>query len=124
MGGRLTMITAATVPQRVGAGGSFHGGLLVTDKPDSPHLMVPKIRASFYFGVSEDDDNNQPDAKTVLKEAFAAAKLPAEIELYKGALHGWCISDAQPRDGKPIYDHAKAEVAWKHLLALYRRCLV
>jgi carboxymethylenebutenolidase len=123
MGGRLTMITAATVPQRVGAGGSFHGGLLVTDEPDSPHLMVPKMRASFYFGIAEDDDNNQPDAKRVLKEVFAAAKLAAEIEVYKGALHGWCISDAQPRDGKPLYDHDKAEVAWSHLLALYKRCL-
>jgi carboxymethylenebutenolidase len=123
MGGRLSMITAATVPQRVGAGGSFHGGMLVTDKPDSPHLMVPKMRASFYFGVSEDDDTAQPEARPMLKEAFAAAKLPAQIDLYKGALHGWCVSDAQPRNGTPIYDRDKAEAAWSHLLALYKRCL-
>jgi carboxymethylenebutenolidase len=123
MGGRLVMLTAATIPDRVGAGCSFHGGGLVTDKPDSPHLMVPKMRASLYFGISEDDDTNQPEAKTVLKDAFAAAKLPAEIEVYKGCLHGWCVADAQPRGDVQVYNKEKSEVAWGHLRALFKRSL-
>jgi carboxymethylenebutenolidase len=123
MGGRLTMITAATAPLRVGAGASFHGGGVATDKPDSPHLMVSEMKAQFYFGISSDDDQKQPDMKDKLKVAFASARLPAEIKVYDGALHGWCVPDMPPRDGKPVYDQAKAEEAWTHLLALYRKAL-
>src|SRR5262249_35558201 len=93
MGGPLVVRTAATLPDRIGAGASFHGGGLVTDKPDSPHLLAPKIKARMYFGVASNDDERQPDAKDKLKEAFAAAKVPAEIEVYRGALHGWCVRD-------------------------------
>ena len=70
------------MPARVGAGASFHGGDLVTDKPDSPHLLAPKIKARMYFGIATNDDMRQPDAKDKLKESFAAAKVPAEIEVY------------------------------------------
>ena len=82
MGGPLVVKTAAAVPDRVGAGASFHGGGLVTDKPDSPHLLASKIKARMYFGIASNDDMRQPDAKDKLKEAFAAAKVPAEIEVY------------------------------------------
>src|SRR6185437_8159442 len=93
MGGPLIMKTAATVPDRVGAAGSFHGGGLVTDKPNSPHLLAPKIKAHMYLGIAGSDDKQQPDAKDKLKEAFAAAHVPAEIELYSDCLHGWCVPD-------------------------------
>ena len=76
MGGPLVMRSAAVLPDRVGAGASFHGGGLVTDGPDSPHLLVPKIKARMYFGIASDDDAKQPDAKTKLREAFDAAHLP------------------------------------------------
>ena len=82
MGGPLVVRTAAALPDRIGAGASFHGGGLVTDKPDSPHLLAPKIKARMYFGIASNDDCGQPDAKDKLKEAFAAAKVPAEIEVY------------------------------------------
>src|SRR5262245_55944229 len=88
MGGPLVMRTAAALPDRVGAGASFHGGGLVTNNPDSPHLLVPKMKARMYIGIASNDDQRQPDAKDKLKEAFAAAKLPAEIEVYP-SLHGW-----------------------------------
>src|SRR3989442_2396361 len=88
MGGPLVVKTAAALPNRVGAGASFHGGGLVTDKPDSPHLLAPKIKARMYFGIASNDDMRQPDAKDKLREAFAAAKVPAEIEVYPGALYG------------------------------------
>jgi carboxymethylenebutenolidase len=95
MGGPMTMRTAATRPDRIGAGASFHGGGLVTDKPDSPHLLVPKMKAHYLFAIAENDDQKQPEAKDALREAFAKAKLPAEIEVYAGTLHGWCPPDSQ-----------------------------
>jgi carboxymethylenebutenolidase len=123
MGGPLIMRTAATVPNRVGAAASFHGGGLVTDKPDSPHLLASKIKAQMYFGVASNDDMRQPDAKDKLKEAFAAAKVPAEVELYPKSLHGWCVPDMPAQNGAPIYDKPNAEHAWTKLLALYKKAL-
>ncbi|HEY1325763.1 MAG TPA: dienelactone hydrolase family protein [Casimicrobiaceae bacterium] len=122
MGGRLVVITAATVPDRVGAGASFHGGGLVTDKPDSPHLLAPRIKARMYFGIASNDDQRQPDAKVKLKEAFASAHVPAEIEVYP-AKHGWCVPDMPVEQGAAIYDKAQAERAWGKLLALYETAL-
>ena len=124
MGGPLVVRTAAAVPARVGAGGSFHGGGLVTANPDSPHLLAPKIKARMYFGVAASDDVQQPDAKTKLKEAFEAAKVPVEVELYGQAQHGWCVADMpnQP-NGLPIYNKADADRAWGKLLALYKAAL-
>jgi carboxymethylenebutenolidase len=125
MGGPMTLQTAAAAPNRVGAGASFHGGGLVTDKPDSPHLLVPKIKARFYFAIAANDDERQPDAKTVLDTAFHAANLPAKIEVYQGCLHGWCVKDMPAGEGgKPIYNEAQAERAWAELLVLYKQVLV
>ena len=121
MGGALVVRTAAAAPNRVGAGASFHGGGLVTPNPNSPHLLAPKIKARMYFGVAANDDAQQPDAKTKLKEAFDAAKVPVEVELYPQAQHGWCVPDMpkQP-NGQPIYNKPDAERAWGKLLALYK----
>ncbi len=119
MGGALVVRTAAAVPDRIGAGASFHGGGLVTDKPDSPHLLAPKIKARMYFGVAASDDQRQPDAKDKLKEGFATAGVSAEIEVYP-AKHGWCVPDMPTEDGAPIYDKAQAERAWGKLIALYK----
>ncbi len=123
MGGPLVMRTLATVPTRVGAGGSFHGGGLVTDQPGSPHLLIPKMKAHLYIGIAANDDQRQPDAKDTLKAAFAAAHQPAEIEVY-GSQHGWCMSDMPAPPDKPIYNKADAEKAWTKLLALYKTALV
>jgi carboxymethylenebutenolidase len=119
MGGALVVRAAAAVPERVGAGGSFHGGGLVTDKPDSPHLLAPRIKAGMYFGVASNDDQKQPDAKDKLKESFAAAKVPAAVEVYP-AKHGWCVADMPSDGGVPIYSAPDAERAWGKLLALYK----
>jgi carboxymethylenebutenolidase len=116
MGGPLTMRTAAAVPNRIGAGGSFHGGGLVTDKPDSPHLLVPKMKAQYLFCIAENDDQRQPEAKNVLREAFAKANLPAEIEVYP-AQHGWCPPDSR------VYNAEQAEKAWSRLLVLLNKAL-
>jgi carboxymethylenebutenolidase len=120
MGGALVVRTAATVPDRVGAGASFHGGALVTDKPDSPHLLAPKIKAQMYFGIASSDDKTQPEAKVKLKEAFPAA----EVEVYAGAMHGWCVRDMPPQqNGNPTYSQPDAERAWGKLVALYKVAL-
>jgi carboxymethylenebutenolidase len=124
MGGGLVVRTAATVPDRVGAGASFHGGGLVTDKPNSPHLLAPKIKAKMYFGIAMSDDKQQPDAKDKLKEAFIAAKNPAEIEVYGDAYHGWCVTDMPKQaDGTPTYNKPDAEKAWAKLTTLYKGSL-
>ncbi len=117
MGGPIVMRTAAAVPDRVGAGASFHGGGLVTKNPDSPHLLVPQMKASFLFAVAENDDQREPEAKNVLKETYAKANLPAEIEVYAGAAHGWCPPDSQ------VYNEKQAERAWSRLLALFGKAL-
>ncbi|WP_331536486.1 dienelactone hydrolase family protein [Phenylobacterium sp.] len=118
MGGAMTLQAAAALPSRIGAGCSFHGGGLVTDGPDSPHLLVPRIKASYYFGVAANDDAKEPQAKEVLKAAFAAAKVPARIEVYSESQHGWCVPDS------PVYNKPDAERAWGEMLALYKAALV
>src|SRR5213080_2874727 len=96
-----------------------------TAEADSPHLLAPKIKARMYFGIAANDDMQQPDAKTKLKEAFAAAKVPAEIEVYSTSQHGWCVSDMPKQaNGEPIYNKSDAERAWGKLLALYKAGLV
>ena len=121
MGGPLIMKTAATLPNRIGAAASFHGGGLVGNDANSPHLLAPKIKARMYIGIAANDDATQPDAKDKLKAAFAAAKVNAEIEVYAGAQHGWCMRDMPKQaNGEPIYNMADAERAWGKLLALYK----
>ena len=122
MGGPLVVKTCAAAANRVGAGGSFHGGGLVTDKPDSPHLLASKIKARMYFGIASNDDMRQPDAKDKLKESFAAAHVPAEIEVYSSK-HGWCVADMPNDAGGPIYNMTDAERAWGKLVALYKAAL-
>jgi carboxymethylenebutenolidase len=116
MGGPIAFRTAAAVPDRVGAVASFHGGGLVTPNPDSPHTQASKTKAQFLIAVAENDDARAPKDKEVLKETFSAAKLPAEIEVYKGA-HGWCPPDSG------VYNQGEAERAWTRLLALYGKAL-
>jgi len=117
MGGPLVVRTAATVPGRIGAGGSFHGGGLVNDMPTSPHLLAPKINARMYFGIAANDDMRQPDQKDKLRAAFGNK---AEVEVYGQSNHGWCVPDMPMQGGKPIYNMADAERAWGKLLALYK----
>ncbi len=123
MGGALVVRSVAAIPDRFGAGASFHGGGLVTDRPDSPHTLAPKIKARMYFGVASNDDARQPDAKDKLREAFTAAKVPVEVEVYQ-SLHGWCVPDMPAEAGKPIYNRPDAERAWAKLVALYKAGLV
>ena len=117
MGGPIIMRTAAAVPDRVGAACSYHGGGLVTDKPDSPHLLIPQMKAQLLIAVADNDDERDPNAKLVLREWFDKHGLQAEIEVYEGAMHGWCVLDSR------VYNHEPAEKAWARTLALFKRAL-
>jgi carboxymethylenebutenolidase len=115
--GPFAFHTAAVRSDRIRAVGSFHGGGIVTKEASSPHLLIPKTKASFVVAIARNDDQKQPDAKDILKAAFAAAKRPAVVEVYP-ADHGWCVPGGQ------TYDQASAERAWAELLRLYRANLV
>src|SRR5277367_2489146 len=117
MGGPLTFRTAATRADRIGAAATFHGGGLVTDKPDSPHLLIPQMKAEVLCCVADNDDKRDPAAKDKLKEAFAAAHLKATIEVFDGCNHGWTVRGSQ------VYNEAGAERAWSELTVLYKRNL-
>jgi carboxymethylenebutenolidase len=117
MGGPMAFRTSAAVPDRIGAVASFHGGGLVTPNPNSPHLQASKTKAQFLVAVAANDDARAPMEKDVLKETFAKANLPAEVEVYTGAAHGWCPPDSG------VYNEPQAEKAWARLLALYAKAL-
>lgn len=117
MGGPIAFRTAIAVPNRVGAVASFHGGGLVTDQPNSPHLLAAKTSAQFLIAIAENDDQRSPTEKDVLKETFSKANRPAEIEVYAGAAHGWCPPDSR------VYNEPQAEKAWSRLIALYSKAL-
>jgi len=117
MGGPMALRTAAAVPDRVGAVASFHGASLVTDQPNSPHLQAAKTKAQFLIAIAANDDEKSPKDKDVLKETFANASRPAEVEVYAGAAHGWCPPDTQ------VYNEPQAEKAWNGLLSLYKKAL-
>jgi carboxymethylenebutenolidase len=117
MGGPEVLRTAAALPDRVGALASFHGGYMVTPEPSSPHWLVPKTSAQAIIAIGANDDKDNPNEKSVYREAYEKAKLPAEIEVY-GAMHSWCIPDSK------AYHPAQSDRAWSRLLALFERALI
>jgi len=117
MGGPFVFRTAAAFPARVGAGATFHGGGLATDKPESPHLLIPQMKAQFLIAIAENDDQREPEAKNILRDSFAKAHLSAEIEVYAGTKHGWCPPDSA------VYNAEQAEKAWGRMMVLFKTAL-
>lgn len=118
MGGPMVLRTAAARPDRVGAGATFHGANMTNDNPDSPHLSIAKSKAQYLIAIAENDDQRDPKSKDILRETFAKANIPAEIEVYAGAAHGWCPPDSM------VYNPEQAEKAWARMLALFKRASV
>ena len=116
MSGPFVFRAAAALPDRIGAGCSFHGGGLTTDADNSPHRLVPQFNAEFLIAIAENDDMRDPESKNILRQAFAAANKRAEIEVYPAA-HGWCPFDTR------VYDRGQSERAWSRMLALFERTL-
>jgi carboxymethylenebutenolidase len=110
MSGSFALRAAAAKPARVGVFASFHGGGLVTQDPNSPHLLLEKVKAAALICIAQNDDARAPEDKVVLQKAAKQAGIPAEIEVYP-AQHGFCVIDA------PVYDAEQAERAWARLLA-------
>ena len=117
MGGPLSFRTAAAVPARIGAVGSFHGAGLATKEPNSPHLLIGKTNARYLVAIAENDDKSDPEAKVTLRKTFDDTKRTATVEVYP-ANHGWCVP------GGGAYNAAAAEKAWAELLTLYKAALV
>jgi carboxymethylenebutenolidase len=117
MGGPIVMRTAASLPDRIGAGCSFHGGGLTTTNPDSPHLLIPQMKARMLIAIADNDDQKDPTSKDILRKAFDDAKVKAEIEVYKGANHGWMPPDSQNHNAEA------AEKGWARKLELFKKAL-
>ncbi len=117
MGGPMTIYTAAQSPDRVKAAASFHGGGVGTDQPDSPHLLIPDTSAGYLFAIADNDDEKDPQEKVRLKAVLEPRPQWHEVEVYEGAMHGWC-----PPDGR-AYDEAAAEKAWGRMLVLFAESL-
>ena len=115
MTGSWTLRAAAAVPGRVKAPSSFHGGGLVTEAEDSPHLLADKIQGGVLIAIAENDHEREPDAQGALIAAFETAGVPAEIEVYADALHGWVPTDSR------AHNPEQSERAWTRMLALFAR---
>ena len=113
MSGPIAFRTAAVRPDRIGAVATFHPGALVTDKPSSPHLLIPKSRAAYLVIIARNDADKMPKEKPDLDAAFAKAKRSAHVEI-SSANHGWTVAGSQ------TYDEPEAERAWAELLPFYR----
>lgn len=112
MGAGLALRAAGNFPDRVAAAGGFHGGRLVTDAPDSPHLLAPKIKARVYIAGADEDAGFPPEQADALREALTAAGVDNTVEIYAGAYHGYAPPDM------PVYNEAAAERHWRELFRL------
>ena len=116
MGGPIVFRTAGNIPERIGAAGSFHGGGLTTQAPDSPHLLIPKMKANVLVAIAQNDDAREPESKNILKKAFEEAKVAHHVEVFP-ADHGWV-----PPDGA-VYNQVQADRAWNMMLDIFKKTL-
>lgn len=93
LGGRLSFLSAGAMPEDVGAALSFHGGALVTDKPDSPHLAAEKIRARLYFGIADNDGSCGPDHVGTLFKTLVEHHVHFTADFFEGRKHGFAVKD-------------------------------
>jgi carboxymethylenebutenolidase len=118
MGARLEVRAGGAQPDEVAAVGGYHGGGLVTDTPDSPHIGLGDARAEFVFGHADQDRSMPAEAVATLGEALDAAGLVARNEIYPGAVHGYTMADTS------MYDEQAAERHFTELRGLLERALV
>jgi carboxymethylenebutenolidase len=115
--GGMAMRIAAARPDRIAAVASFHGGGLYTDAAESPHKLLPRIKAEHYFGHAVEDRSMPAEAIAGFERALADWGGKYESETYEGALHGWTVP------GREIYNEKQAERAFAKLTALLARTL-
>lgn len=112
MGGRLSFLAAATYPDRIAASAAYHPGGLVSDKPDSPHLLAPHITARIYIGAAREDSSFTDEQQHTLATALTDAKVDYVLEKYP-AQHGWVPTDS------PVHDAAAAAKHWQTLSTFF-----
>ena len=117
MGGSLSLSAAGNFPDRVVAAASLYGTHLMTDKPDSPHVVARKAKAELYVACAEFDHWAPMEMIEPLRQALKGDSVTAEVELYPGAHHGFAF----PK--RPVYNKDAAERHWERLHALFRRSL-
>ncbi len=117
MGGAVAIRTAARHPDRIAAAASFHAGNLATEAPNSPHRLLPQVRAELYIAHADQDTSMPPEQMQRLKDALKTAGLRHEVELYAGAKHGFTMADLPAGDPESIRRH------WEKLEALLKRNL-
>jgi carboxymethylenebutenolidase len=117
MGGQFALSAAGIFPDRIAAAASFHGARLATDKPDSPHLLAPKMRGKIYVGIAGIDPHFTEEEKNKLKNALQSAGVKNEVEVYPNVKHGFAVN------GAPSYDRDGSERHWQKLLQLFSEML-
>ncbi len=90
---------------------------LATDAPDSPHLLIPKIKAKIYIGIAGIDPHFTPEEKARLETALKTAKIDYTMEVYENVRHGFAVDD------HPAYDKPAADRHWEKLLELFQETL-
>jgi len=113
MGAGVVMRAAAAFPDRISAAAGFHGGRLVTDAPDSPHLSAAKIKAKVLVAGADEDAGFPPEQADKLRAALSAAGVDNEVTIYVGARHGYTMPDL------PVYNEDAAERHWTEMLELF-----
>jgi carboxymethylenebutenolidase len=115
--GQFALRIAAARPDRIAAAASFHGGGLFTDTDQTPHLVLPQVKARLYFGHAVNDQSMNADAIEKLGAALKAWGGVYENETYDGALHGWMIPGR-------VYHPEQAERGFAKLMALFDSALL
>ena len=115
--GQMAVRMAAAAPDKVAAAASFHGGFLVTDKPDSPHKLLHGITARLYFGHAVEDSSATPQQVATLEQALRDWHGAFQSEVYEGARHGWTVP------GRPVYNELQAERAFEKEVELFEATL-
>jgi carboxymethylenebutenolidase len=113
--GAFALRTAAARPDRIGAAASFHGGRLFIDTPDSPHLVLPKVKAQLYFGHAENDQSMPAEMIEKFEDALEKWGGSYESEVYS-ARHGWMFPGN-------VYDPQQAERGFEELIELFDSAL-
>ncbi|HEY0478834.1 MAG TPA: alpha/beta fold hydrolase [Kofleriaceae bacterium] len=116
LGGAMALRAAALYPARIAAVAAYHPGLMITDAPDSVHLLVGTITASVYIGAAHNDPTFTAEQQRQFDDALTQAGVEHVLETYP-ALHSWVLSDT------PVHDAAATERHWQTMLALFQRTL-
>jgi len=116
--GALALRAAAVRPKAIAAIASFHGGgLYKADNPNSPHLVLPRVKAHLYFGHATNDKSMDAEAIQHFEQSLTAWDGKYESETYAGAAHGWTVPD------NPVFNPPQAERAFHKLTELFASTL-